>query len=169
MAERGRPRKHLTTTVEDRKKYFKRYYKEHRQHEPTYMNKENLLVRLKQYVTKTAEETNAFPAKMRTRLYRFNFRMLPGSYTIPIDLCTDDNVMMHYMANITGEGDYAVCAGGAHKQSTYGKRCIWREILRYRATETPEGEMRAVAVADKMVNKRKIRLNNYWFRKKPKF
>lgn len=144
---------------EYRRKMAKKYYKLHKQ-DPTFRNKDGLLVRFTLCYLKSFEQVNAFPIYMRQKLHRYNYEMQPGSYTIPEIYLSSNQDMTDFCAQITGDGEWLISAGFPHKQS---RRVNWKPLIRYKAYTSTEGDIKT-----HITQIWAQRLRRYWFRKDAK-
>ena len=143
MARRGRKKKTLLGNREDRLRYFRNYYKQHKANKPDYQCKTGLLVRVTQCLPKTSEQVNRYNPALRFRLHRFNYYSLSGSETIPEEYLSSNYLMAEFMSNILGTGEFIITAGYRHKCS---KRCTWRALIRFQSLPRPEGGYRVVLI-----------------------
>lgn len=162
MAKRGRPKKAVLGTREDRLKYYRAYYRKHKAASPDFGNKDSLLVRIIQCLPMTNEEVNRWNPAMRAKLHRSIYMWLSGSERIPEEYLKTNYDMAQYMSHITGEGEFIICAGYRHKCA---KRCTWRGLIRFKAVARIDYGYRVT-----LVKVWQNRLRHYWFRKyKPAF
>lgn len=156
MAKRGRPKKKLLGTREDRIKYYRKKYKQKKKTDKTFGKKDSFKIRLIQVFPKTQDELSKFSKRQRIHVHRNNFHSLPGVIIIPEYYLGTDEDLVNYVGNEVGEGQFLVKSGYSHKVS---KRTTWRWIYKIKVVETNTG------IHTHILDRKASRIRHYWWYK----